>query len=282
MKKKGDEIKAARYNKVTSKIEVLVGKKSSFETRTYYILSLSESGKVDSCLHLPVKQLPHETLNDILTETLEKTLKEATRESRPAARQTQAVDQKETTLEPLRTWSQSQSLATTLAVPLAELLGETQRWGKTMAESMVTSLAQLLQYKMGITYSTGMIEALVQSELEKIMRETLEETPTVTGTLTVRPATLGEILAKEIRPPLVRHMFDDSYNDSCHDPLAKTLAAVLQGRCQVGTREGRFLFSLTPYPSCRFLQHPTGPIALMIKNDKSKTYILFVRTVHLE
>ena len=274
MIKKHDEIKAARYNNVTSKIEVLVGKKSSFETRTYYILSFSESGEVDSCLHLPVKPLPEETLNDILTETLEKTLKEATRVSRPAARQTQAVDQKETRLEPLRTWSHNQSLATTLAVPLAELLGETERWGKTMAESMATSLAQLLQYKMGIRYSTGMIEALVQSgELEKILRETLEETLTVTGTLTVRPATLDEILAKELLSPLVRYMFDDTYNDSYHDPLAKTLAEVLQGRCQVSTGEGPFLFFLTPYPSCRILQHPAGPIALMIKNDKKASVI---------
>ena len=39
MIKKRDEIKAARYNNVTSEIEVLVGKKSSFKTRSYYIYS---------------------------------------------------------------------------------------------------------------------------------------------------------------------------------------------------------------------------------------------------
>ena len=304
MIKKGDEIKGARYNKVTSKIEVLVGKKSSFETRSFYILSFSESGEVDSRLNLPVKQLL-DTLTDTLRETLEKKLKEATRVRRTAASQTQAVDQEETRLasakgtlrnapsmfveffeEPVRTRSQGKSLATTLAITLAESLGETQRWEITLVRSLVGSLAQILEREMIKTESTGMVGALVQSgQLEKILRETLEETLTVTGTLTVRPPTLREKFVDRLRHEAgitpsseqkLRKLIERALlPDPNRDPLVRTLVAVLQGRDWLHTSENSFLFSLTPYPSCRFLQHPAGPIALMTKNDK-KASIIFL------
>ena len=304
MIKKGDEIKGARYNNVTSQVEVLVGKKSSFETRSYYILSFSKSGEIDSRLNLPVKQLL-DTLTDTLRETLEKKLKEATRIRRPAASQTQAVDQEETRLDsakgtlrnapsmlveffegPVRTRSQGKSLATTLAITLAESLGETQRWEITLVRSLVGSLAQILEREMIKTESTGMIGALVQSgQLEKILRETLEETLTVTGTLTVRPPTLREKFVERLRHEAgitssseqkPRKLIERALlPDPNRDPLVRTLVAVLQGRDWLHTSENSFLFSLTPYPSCHFLQHPAGPIALMTKNDK-KASIIFL------
>ena len=299
MIRKHDEIKAARYNKVTSKIEVLVGKKSSFETKTYYILSFSERGKVDSRLHLPVKELL-DTLADTLHETLQKTPQEAIRVSRPAARQTQAVDQEETRLDSAKRTLRNapsmlvelfagpgKSLATTLAITLAELLGETQRWEVTLARSLVGSLAQILEREMIKAESTGMTEPLVRSgQQEKILRETLEETLTVTGTLIVRPATLGEKFVvtmrhqtgitpnseQKTRERIKRALFPRFYHD---DPLVRTLVAILQGRDWVSTSENSFLFFLKPYPLCRFLQHPAGPIALMTKNDK-KASIIFL------
>ena len=292
MIKKGDEIKAARYNKVTSKIEVLVGKKSSFETRSYYILSFPESDEVDSYLHLPVKEMPEETL----TETMGKKLKEAIWVSRPAARQTQAVDQEETRLDSVEETLRKERLMfvewskqfKSLTITLAELLGETQRWEKTQAESMAGSLAQILLHEMVITCSTGMTGELVQSgEVEKFLRETLAETLTVIGTLTVRPATPGEMsvvnalndicatLLSIGKPVELALKLKTTFEHFYQDPLVRTLAAVLQGQSKVSTGEGHFLFSLKPYPSCRFLQHPAGPIALMIKNVK-KTSIIFL------
>ena len=176
--------------------------------------------------------------------------------------------------EPVRTRSQGKPLATTLTITLAESLGETQRWEITLVRSLVGSLAQILKREMIKTESTGMIGALVQSgQLEKILRETLEETPTVTGTLMVRPQTLGEKFVVRMRHQTgitpnseqkPRKLKDRALSpDPNRDPLVRTLVAILQGREWVGTSENSFLFSLTPYPSCRFLQHPAGPIALM-------------------
>ena len=285
--KKGDEIKAARYNKVTSKIEVLVGKQSSFETRSYYILNLSlretkstKNTKSDDveCLHLPVKLLPDmliDTLTNTLTQKLEKNLKEVARLGRPIWIGLERMSDKEL----LETQVKS------LAITLAELLGETQRWEKTLAESMARSLAQLLEE---VITGTTMREALVQSgELERILRGTLVEMLTVTGTLTAtRMQTQDKMSVLELGLGLASVMVGVSMEyllpihyildyESLETKLARILAAVLQGRCQVSTREGGFLFSLKPYPPCRFLQHPAGPIALMIKNDK-KANIIFL------
>ena len=290
MIKKRDEIKAARYNKVTSKIEVLVGKKSSFETRSYCILSFSESGEVDSRLHLPVKEMPEETLR----ETLEKNLKEETRVNTPIW-----IAGVGTTLGELF----KKSLVQSLAITLAEFLGETQtsqRWEKTLTESMARSLAQILEKEMELkTRTAGMTGRLIQSgKPKKNLRGTLVETLTVIGTLTGRRATQAEMLVHEtqsgivrmadmlVQEPVTSVMFDHvqnpvttlieySYQDPMERKVATTLAAVLQGECPVSTPEGLFLFSLKPYPSCRFLQHPAGPIALLKKNVK-KTSIIFL------